>query len=436
MSVYDVAVGHRARERRRSARAPARSPRPSARQLDLDGRAARRPRDRVRAGPAGARDRGPAQRHRLRRAHGRAQPVAAARPDRRSSTGQAANQPRVSGRVRALAVHPDGERIYAAAAQRRRSGTRPTAATSWRSIGGFAATDDDEHHAARPPPRLRRDPRAFDGRPQRRDPRHRLRRHRRDHAGHARAARKAARRHRHPRRHRPGRRRPRTTRGSRRRRTCSARASTASPSSPTGTRVVAATSIGLLERPAAPGRTSTGSGSPARRSTTFDGRRAPTCSGPPATAAPGRSGCGCGRGRARQPGCGCAPTGQATSSAVATPGRRSRGACSRPPSRRRGSTSSTTAQLRRRPDEAPGAVPGRLVGSRARDRDRGHRRRARRAAPPGRVRHDDGGRPANAEPGRHRRLVHRRRRIPAGNALRELQRIADRRASSPTTPGR
>ena len=54
--------------------------------------------------------------------------------------GQAANKPRVSGRVRALSVHPDGERLYAAAANggiwysSDRGG-------SWRSIGGLASTD-------------------------------------------------------------------------------------------------------------------------------------------------------------------------------------------------------------------------------------------------------------------------------------------------------
>ncbi|MFL5937818.1 MAG: hypothetical protein ACJ744_07685 [Gaiellaceae bacterium] len=54
--------------------------------------------------------------------------------------GQAANDPRVAGRVRALAVHPNGERIYAAAAN---GGIwySSNSGESWRSIGGLAPTD-------------------------------------------------------------------------------------------------------------------------------------------------------------------------------------------------------------------------------------------------------------------------------------------------------
>jgi hypothetical protein len=54
--------------------------------------------------------------------------------------GQAAGRPRVAGRVRALAVHPGGERLYAAAAN---GGVwhSPDGGASWASIGGLAATD-------------------------------------------------------------------------------------------------------------------------------------------------------------------------------------------------------------------------------------------------------------------------------------------------------
>lgn len=54
--------------------------------------------------------------------------------------GQAANKPRVSGRVRALAVHRDGERLYAAAGN---GGIwySKDAGASWQSIGGLASTD-------------------------------------------------------------------------------------------------------------------------------------------------------------------------------------------------------------------------------------------------------------------------------------------------------
>ena len=57
--------------------------------------------------------------------------------------GQAEGRPRVSGRVRALAVEPDGERVYAAAAN---GGIwySADAGSSWRSIGGFAATDAND----------------------------------------------------------------------------------------------------------------------------------------------------------------------------------------------------------------------------------------------------------------------------------------------------
>ncbi|HEY1368903.1 MAG TPA: hypothetical protein VGF23_17405 [Gaiellaceae bacterium] len=54
--------------------------------------------------------------------------------------GQAANKPRVSGRVRAIAVHPNGQRVYAAAAN---GGIwySKDGGGSWASIGGFAATN-------------------------------------------------------------------------------------------------------------------------------------------------------------------------------------------------------------------------------------------------------------------------------------------------------
>ena len=51
--------------------------------------------------------------------------------------GQAAGRPRVSGRIRALAVHPDGQRIYAAAAN---GGVwySSDGGQVWKSLGGFA----------------------------------------------------------------------------------------------------------------------------------------------------------------------------------------------------------------------------------------------------------------------------------------------------------
>jgi hypothetical protein len=57
--------------------------------------------------------------------------------------GQATGRPRVTGRVRALAVHPGGERLYAAAANGGIWYSKDRGA-SWRSIGGLAATDDEE----------------------------------------------------------------------------------------------------------------------------------------------------------------------------------------------------------------------------------------------------------------------------------------------------
>ncbi len=53
--------------------------------------------------------------------------------------GQATGDPRVTGRVRALSVHPDGQRIYAATAN---GGVwySSDGAETWRSIGGFAPT--------------------------------------------------------------------------------------------------------------------------------------------------------------------------------------------------------------------------------------------------------------------------------------------------------
>ncbi len=54
--------------------------------------------------------------------------------------GQAANKPRVSGRVRALSVHKDGERLYAAAANGGIWYSSDRGA-SWKSIGGLASTD-------------------------------------------------------------------------------------------------------------------------------------------------------------------------------------------------------------------------------------------------------------------------------------------------------
>jgi len=54
--------------------------------------------------------------------------------------GDATNKPRVTGRVRALFVHPNGERVYAATSN---GGIWYSAAggASWRSIGGHAPTD-------------------------------------------------------------------------------------------------------------------------------------------------------------------------------------------------------------------------------------------------------------------------------------------------------
>lgn len=54
--------------------------------------------------------------------------------------GQAAGRPRVSGRVNALAVHPDGQRLYAASAN---GGvwSSTDGGAHWTSVGGLAATD-------------------------------------------------------------------------------------------------------------------------------------------------------------------------------------------------------------------------------------------------------------------------------------------------------
>lgn len=57
--------------------------------------------------------------------------------------GQAAGEPRVSGRVRALAVNDTGTRLYAASAN---GGVwySSDAGASWRSLGGLASTDRDD----------------------------------------------------------------------------------------------------------------------------------------------------------------------------------------------------------------------------------------------------------------------------------------------------
>ncbi|HSC90821.1 MAG TPA: hypothetical protein VLB86_04120 [Gaiellaceae bacterium] len=54
--------------------------------------------------------------------------------------GQAEGRPRVTGRVRSLSVHPDGDRLYAAAANGGIWYSGDGGGT-WRSIGGLAATD-------------------------------------------------------------------------------------------------------------------------------------------------------------------------------------------------------------------------------------------------------------------------------------------------------
>ena len=72
--------------------------------------------------------------------------------------GQADGEPRVSGRVNALAVHPDGQRVYAASAnggvwysRRRRR--------NWISVGGPGVDEHGRHRAPGAAQRLRRDPR-------------------------------------------------------------------------------------------------------------------------------------------------------------------------------------------------------------------------------------------------------------------------------------
>lgn len=57
--------------------------------------------------------------------------------------GQANGDPRVAGRVRSLYVHPDGDRLYAATAN---GGVwySSDGGESWRSLGGFAATDSPD----------------------------------------------------------------------------------------------------------------------------------------------------------------------------------------------------------------------------------------------------------------------------------------------------
>jgi hypothetical protein len=57
--------------------------------------------------------------------------------------GQATGSPRIAGRVTALAVHPDGQRIYAASGN---GGVwySNDGGGSWRSLGGFAATNRPE----------------------------------------------------------------------------------------------------------------------------------------------------------------------------------------------------------------------------------------------------------------------------------------------------
>jgi hypothetical protein len=57
--------------------------------------------------------------------------------------GQATGTPRIAGRVNALAVHPDGERVYAASGN---GGIwySSDGGASWRSLGGFAPTNTPE----------------------------------------------------------------------------------------------------------------------------------------------------------------------------------------------------------------------------------------------------------------------------------------------------
>ena len=89
--------------------------------------------------------------------------------------GQAVARPRISGRVRALAVDDSGERVYAAAAN---GGVwySGDGGGSWTSLGGLAVTPASTVDAPRAPQLLRRD----HGRLRRhRGRRPRLRRHRR-----------------------------------------------------------------------------------------------------------------------------------------------------------------------------------------------------------------------------------------------------------------
>ena len=62
---------------------------------------------------------------------------------RRSSRGQASGNPRIAGRITSLAVHPDGERIYAGSGN---GGVwySSDGGANWRSLGGFAATNRPE----------------------------------------------------------------------------------------------------------------------------------------------------------------------------------------------------------------------------------------------------------------------------------------------------
>src|SRR5919204_3619871 len=65
--------------------------------------------------------------------------------------GQATGKPRISGRVRMLAVHEAGERMYAAAAN---GGIwySKDGGTSWKAIGGLAPTPRMTHPPPPPPP--------------------------------------------------------------------------------------------------------------------------------------------------------------------------------------------------------------------------------------------------------------------------------------------
>ena len=375
-------------------------------------------------------------------AAGAARPARAAarhRPGRSTCGCRSARRPSSAARRSASRASPGGSTRSrciptAAASTPHRptaaSGTPPTAARTWRSLGGFAATDTARDQAAGPPPRLRRDRRRLGGRREADDEvfvgtgetHHFDRDIGRSPAsrcggigilvGHGPA----------------GVERP-PTRGRARRRTWSARGVYRIALQPGGTGVVAATTIGLFQRPAGGGLDvdwTRVAGTPfddARR------RSAPTSCGRPATAPAGPNACGSGSTTATSAGLWVRDDGaDQLHATVATPGslaaaRRARGLRRRPTR----STCSTT-----RPT-APAAAPVPRAAPPAR------RRRSRTVVAgvpnvlrtPGLLRHRDGR--------RSRRLPNR---VVLGGATFNADRTrtartlrqTTARSSSPTSP--